>query len=976
MTPFLQQVAEIYVARESDNLADYCFIFPNKRSATFFRHFLHQALAKKKKGIFPEITNITDFVAGFSDLTQANRYDMLFTLFDEYRKIPGVEADFDQFVFWGEMLLTDFSDVDRYLVDPDALFVNVRRLREISSNYLTEKQLEVIRRFWGEDRTRETVDRFWNHIDHENESPRQAKFIRLWEVLRPLYHAFTDRLRDNGLATSGMLYRIAVDCLDSNSGFTPPMKRYIFIGFNVLSTSEIKIFSRLQRAGLADFYWDCSSPAFEMKDSRAGRFIKRNIREFPSRYPLDEDIRNHFPEIRILGVPSNIGQVKAAGQEISRWISDNKISNPRNAIDTAVVLPDESLLIPMIHSVPDPIGELNVTMGYPMRLSPMSGLLRAIISLQLRSRMRAGERIYFYEDVKSLLSASALRNVAPDNCKALEEEIIKRRLFSIPASLIVETVPQLAPVFSPIENPDSLADISRYISRLCDFLYLTEHDDKQTRSIQHHFIDSYRNAANQLLEAAGRYEISMKGSSYFRLVERAISSDAIPFSGEPLGGLQIMGVLETRALDFKNIIMTSMNERVFPRRHYSRSFIPDALRSGYGMATIDFQESIFAYYFYRLISRAENVTLIYDARSVGGTKSSEMSRYLAQLLYFYGSKKTISHQLGIYKAQRFTPQPITVEKTSAIMEKISRFTPEGGDRNLSASAINTYINCPLNFYLQYIEGYNAENEVTDYMDSSTYGTIVHDTMQQVYQSLQNTDREPVTVTVSMLERFTRKENTELDRIITRTINLKYNRLNDDRLDQPLVGEALILGRVMRAAVVSMLREDMKLCPMTFVGAEYEMKGAVELVPGKKINVRQIIDRIDIVGGIKRFVDYKTGSDELSATSLEALFDNNLQKRPKAILQLLLYCHIYSILTGSDEPIKPLIYKVLTMQTEGVKPLKIARQPIEDYHEVIEDFLNLLGEKIGEIFDDETPFIQTAEPHNCTFCQFKSMCGRE
>ena len=977
MTPFLQQVAEIYVERESENLADYCFVFPNKRSATFFTRFLEQALARKKGGVLPEITNITDFVAGFSHLTQANRYDMLFTLFDEYRKIPGVEADFDQFVFWGEMLLTDFSDVDRYLVDPDQLFVNVRKLREISSNYLSEQQLEVIRRFWGEERTRETVDRFWNHIDHENDSPRQAKFIKLWEVLQPLFHAFTRRLEERGLATSGRLYRIAGDMLSPESSYVPPMERYIFVGFNVLSTSEIKILSRLQKMGRADFYWDCNSPAIEMKDSRAARFIKRNIKEFPSRYELPEEKINHMPNIRILGVPSNIGQVKAAGLAIDSWAREGKIDDLNNAIDTAVVLPDESLLIPMIHSVPETVGTLNVTMGFPMRLSPMSGLLKTIISLQLRSRMRAGERIYFYEDVKALLTTPALRAMAPAECASLEEQIVTKRLFSIPARLITETVPQLAPVFTPISNSDSLADIGLYITRLCDFLDHTgEDDDKNFHAMQHQFVESYRIAARELLDAARIYGIEMKGSSYFRLIERAISSDTVRFVGEPLRGLQIMGVLETRALDFKNIIMTSMNERVFPRRHYSRSFIPDALRNGFGMATIDFQESIFAYYFYRLISRAENVTLIYDARTVGGSKSSEMSRYLAQLLYFYGEQQCITHNLGVYNAQRFTPQPIVIKKTPEILEKLRRFTPEGGSQNLSASALNTYINCPLNFYLQSVEGYNADNEVTDYMDSSTYGTIVHDSMQQVYESFQNAEREPVTITASMLERFTKKENTDLQRIISRTINKEFNRLDDDKLDAPLVGEALILGRVMHAAIVAMLREDMKLCPFTFIGAEYKMQGTMEVVPGLTVNVKQIIDRIDRVGGVKRFVDYKTGSDVLMAPSIESLFDNNRQQRAKAILQLLLYCLIHNRLTGEDEPIQPVIYKILTMQSRGIEPLKIAKQPIMDYHEVLDDFLDLLTKKILEIFDPEVPFIQTSNPHNCTFCQFKAMCGRE
>lgn len=971
MKPFLQQVAEVYAREECPALPDYCFVFPNKRSAAFFTHYLQQEINAVGGGIMPQITNITDFAASFSTLNEANRYDQLFTLYDEYRRLPEVDVDFDRFAFWGEMLVSDFNDVDRYLVDADALFVNIKRLREISANYLTPEQLDVIRRYWGEDRTADSIDRFWNHLDKKGNSSGHDKFVKLWAVLQPLYHAYRKRLTENGLATSGMLYRNACNMLSPGSDFQLQYSRYIFVGFNVLSTSEIRIFSRLHAMGMADFYWDMNSPAFEIDDSRAARFMKRNIREFPSLHTLPEEQIRTMPSIRIIGVPSNIGQVKAAGEQLQQWVSEGAVADVENAIDTAIVLPDESLFIPMIHSVPESIGTINVTMGFPMRLSPMSSLIRNIISLQLRSRMRGGERIYFYEDVKTLLSATAIRSIDPDGCRTLESEIRRKRLFTIPATLIHNTIPSLAPIFSAQTDGSNQEEVHEYISRLCDFLEQSvAADDK----MQLHFVESYRMAADELFDAARRFGITMNDSSFFRLVERAINSDTVRFIGEPLHGLQIMGVLETRALDFKNIIMLSMNERVFPQRHYSRSFIPDALRYGFGMATIDFQESIFAYYFYRLISRAENVTLIYDARTVGGSKSSEMSRYLSQLLYFFG-EKNLKHELKIYNAQRFTPEPISVAKDDRILKLLDKFR-EGGPQNLSASAINTYIGCPLNFYLQYVEGYRADDEITDYMDASTYGTIVHNVAQKLYQSFQPTPDRPVEITSDMLGQYLKTGDTALERMITREINSVFNKLDGENALQPLLGETLVIGKVIHAALKAMLKVDMELCPFTFVSAEKEEHQPLKINDDLTINLRMFIDRIDRVNGQLRFIDYKTGGDKMSASSVDSFFNTNLSDRPKAIMQLMMYCHAYNTFHGTDESIQPLIYKILDITAKGVEPLRINRSPISDYHEFKEEFVEALYRKIAEIFDPETQFTQTAAEHNCRFCQFKSLCGRE
>lgn len=971
MTPFLKQVAAVYASNRCDSLPDFCFVLPNKRSATFFTHFLHQELSAKG-GIMPEITNITDFVSGFSQLSEANRYELIFTLFDEYRKIPGTDVDFDRFLFWGEMILSDFNDVDRYLVDADALFVNVRRLREISSNFLTDEQREVIRRFWGEERTAETVDRFWKHLDKKGDAASHAKFVKLWEVLQPLYHAFKKRLAEQGLATSGMLYRNAAEQLDRMLSPEMPFKRYIFVGFNVLSTSEIKIFSNLQRLGIADFYWDYNSPAFDMEGSRAARFISRNVKEFPSLYKLPEPKIEHLPEITITGVPSNVGQTKEAGDIIGQWLKEEKITDPDNAINTAVVLPDESLFIPMLHSIPVGIGTINVTMGFPMRLSPMASLIHAIISLQLRSRIRTGHTVYFLDDVKTLLNSRSLRDVNPQGCDRLEEEIRSQRLFNIPADTVIRFVPEFTPIFTPISDSNNPGPVNDYIQKVCDFLDsgIGDNDGMQRR-----FVESYRQAANELTDAAERFGVAMRGTSFIKILERAINADTVRFVGNPLRGLQIMGVLETRALDFDNIILLSMNERVFPRKHYSRSFIPDALRHGYGMATLDFQESIYAYYFYRLICRAKNVSLIYDARSVGGTKSNELSRYLAQLLYFFGNEN-VTHNLRVYNAQRFVTPELKIKKTDEILKKLNRYRADG-ELNLSASALNTYINCPLEFYLERVEDLGSDNEITDYMDSSTYGTIVHDVMEKIYSSfLKESGGMPVTITGSMILPLTEPTNVRLDTLITESINRHYNRFDESRLHEKLLGESLVLSKVIKASVNAMLRADATNCPFTFVAAEYKMQGVLKINDTLSVNIKQIIDRIDIVNGRKRFVDYKTGSDKTSSTSVESLLDTNRPDRAKAIFQLLLYCHLYNSLNNTDEPIEPLLYKVLDITSKGIVPLTVAGAKIDDYHCVADEFIGLLYRKIEEIFDPEVPFTRTPVEKHCLYCNFKAMCGRK
>ncbi len=966
---FLEQVAEAYCGNEIENLIDYCFVFPNKRSCRFFADALSR-YGHDKTFVRPEIVPINEFVAGFSpEMVEATRYEQLFILYNEYSRLSQDIEDFDRFRFWGEMLLNDFSDVDSYMADAAQLFTNVKRLREINANYLTPEQLEVIERFWGEIPTGYNPDEFWTHLD----APGGERFLKLWEILTPLYHNFRETMERNGLANTGMLSRRCVETLSHIGVNDLYFKRYIFVGFNVLSTSETLIFEKLKALGAADFYWDYASPAFSDKDNKAVRFISRNVKEFKSLYELNEEAYDRLPDIEIIGVPSRMGQTKVAGEILSDWVRQGVTIDRDNAIDTAVVLPDEQLFVPMLHAIPSEISRVNVTMGYPMRHTPIASVMRTVVSMHLRAHSVKGRFLYFYEDLLQLISQPLIYSTAPDDCDKIRDMINGRHLFNVPAETLTESCPKLAPIFTPVSDPTDYDEVYAYSRNLALFM-LDAVEKGYNGELDRLFIKSYIESLETLDEACRRHSVKMNENTFFHLIESALSTETINFTGEPLTGLQIMGVLETRALDFDNLIMLSMNERIFPRRHYTRSFIPDALRRAYGLSTVDFQESIYAYYFYRLLTRARNVKLLYDARSVGG-KSSEMSRFLVQLLYLYSSKGNIIHTLRNYTQRLFEKPEVEIAKTPAIMDKLHEYTIDGSNRNFSASSINEYLNCPLNFYLKYIEGLNVEEDASDFMDSSTFGTIVHEVLDNLYSG-HNKKTGNTPVTAEILNEW-KESPTILDNLLTYSINKNYNKLSDERLNEPLFGETEILARLMKMFLCEMLEREKEFAPLTFIAGEYPIKTRWKINDGLTINIKQYIDRIDrLSDGRYRIVDYKTGGDDVKAASVDALFDTTAEKRPKAMLQLMFYCMAYAREAGIEDAIQPYLYCFKRIKVDGLPPLQIAKEPILDYRVCMDEYLPRFNSVIEEIFNPDIPFRQASHESACTFCQFKGVCVKE
>ena len=788
--------------------------------------------------------------------------------------------------------------------------------------------------------------------------------MRLWDILNELYVAFRERLTQMGLCYSGMSYREVAEKYDFRDFEKLNSKRYIFVGFNVLSLSEIKIFEKLKSLDLADFYWDLNSPAYKYKDNRATRFVGKYVEKFKSRYEIEEDKIEEFPNINVIGIPSSMGQIKETSEIIRTLKLENKISE----INTAIVLPDEGLFIPLIHSLPQEIDSINITMGYPMRHTSVAVLMGLIVSMQLRVRKVHEEMQFFYEDVVNVLSHGILRAVSEKDCKSIAKYINENRAYNISAKYINENHPIFNAVFASVSDLNSANDVVGYVKNLLQWIK-SNLSNKCSADIL--FVDKYLSLLEVFANLINKYDVTMSESTVIHLMERMIGSASVNFEGEPLKGLQIMGVLETRALDFENLIILSMNERIFPRKHYAKTFIPNELRRGYGMSTVSQQESMYAYYFYRMISRAKNVYVMYDSRAQGAN-CGEMSRFLYQLKYLYNRDKITFNAIK-YPVKPTQKEGLKVEKTPEIMAILNRYKDLNSKKNLSASSLKDYIKCPMKFYLCKVEGYDYEEEDPEFMDDKMFGTVLHEVVEKFYMELKG-NADEVRVTKENLDEFKKLEG-NIYKLITRSINEHYNKLGKDNYT-PLQGDSKALGDIMRYFIISMFENEKQFAPFDFISAEYDVSEPWKINDEHTINFRMLIDRIDRVNEVLRFVDYKTGSDKVEVKPISKLFDPSNNDNNGAIFQLLVYCFFYAYKYDTEIDIQPYIYQLRSMSTKSLPPIKVNDKELYSYRECADEFWLLFEGMINEIFNKAVPFIPTTNEKTCSYCSLIEICNKK
>lgn len=980
MTPFLKQVAYHYYG--AGNISRRCFVFPNRRSMVFFSKYLCEAVVGNSPIKAPRMLTINDLFYKTAGLLASDRVRLLLELYRCYSSLNPQAETLDEFIFWGDVILGDFNDVDKYLVDARQLFTNVADYKSLQDTfeYLTETQRKAIEGFLSHfnDRSgRLTVD-----IGSDSKDVK-SRFLQIWNILYSLYIEYRKALRNKGMAYEGMVYRDLAERLKENpaedvfDGIFPADVSFVFVGLNALNECEKTLLRKLRDAGKAEFCWDWSGKMIRDPQNRSSFFMADNVREFPQAAGWDPEGLD-IPEINVVSVSSSVGQAKRL-PDILKGIADVRSGGDMSSLgsDCAVVLPDENLLRPVLNSIPEAVSDINVTMGLPMTGSLFHSMMSDISAIQLHAVCRKDTWYFYHRQVWDLFSSEVFRTVADEATAAEVERIRKDARYYIPQDELCRTE-LLSTVFRPVVRDPKLVssaqiyDFAEYQKEVIRAFAPALADDRGL-ALELEFAKEYYKSVNVLQETG----LEVLPLTYVRLLNQILSSVSVPFRGEPLKGLQIMGPLETRALDFRDLVIMSANEGVFPRRSVSSSFIPPELRRGFGMPTYEYQDAVWAYYFYRMISRAERVWMFVDSRTEG-LKSGEESRYVKQLEYHFGVplKRYVVKFDGMKTAVL-----ADIVKTDEDVRKIR-------ETELSATTLQNYLSCPAKFYYATVKGLRPEEEVAESLDFGMFGTVYHDTMRALYTSEEamspdfffneNEPRsglkgEPMKVVSGEYIRSWLSREVHIRAKVKSLIMAQLNTIE-------VTGRNLVVADVIVRYVVRTLRRDLELLDgagrngFSILGREIKVKGEF---CGQKF--KGFIDRLDSLHeGQARVVDYKTGKvleedeniDDSNAEYIaEKIFAPDTKDRPKIALQFF----IYDMLLMSRPEMAGLeiancVYSTAALFREPPVTVPLNRS----FYNAVSGHLETL---LGEMYDTDVPFRRTEDEKVCSYCDFKMICGR-
>lgn len=956
MTPFLESVAKYIFENYRNNLHEIAVVFPNKRARLFFNNYIGKLTDKP---VFaPKYYTITEYIQKLSGSTTGDQLTLLFTLYEVYVEITNTEESFDQFLFYCEMLLADFDDLDKYLVDAKMLYKNLSDLKEIEAyyEYLTEAQIKAIQQFW-------------TTFTESKDSEEKQKFSSLWNVLYKIYVRFNQKLDELNLSYEGKAYRQAIDKLKKGE-FEIEHTKVAFVGFNALNNCEKELFNKLQNNKKGLFFWDYDMYYLERGDfHEAAYFLKDLIVQYPKPFgfSFETNLTDTNKKIKIFDIATNTGQSKALSLALNE-LPNNWKDKP---LQTAIALADESLLIPTLTSLPDDVDQVNISMGYPLRETRIFSLTRSLIDLHQNKRTSSKQKESFYHtEVVQILQfgLDSGNNVA---AKELSDKIHKQNLVYIPHSELQGLTGLLAEVFTENIGPANFVEYLIKVITLAPRQFIIENQNVYTieKEACYRIITQLTRIADILKST----QVQFNFTSLTRLLAKILEGASIPFTGEPLLGMQVMGVLETRNIDFENLILLSMNEGVFPKSGNVPSFVPYSLRKGFDMPTVEHQDAIFAYYFYRLLQRSKNIVLVYSS-SVSDMKSGDPSRFIHQLLYeerFKVEKETISYDVGSI-SQRSIHLPKSKESSEALAASYSG----ENSRALSPSAINTYLNCQTRFYYRYIAGIKEPDSVLEEVEANTLGSILHKTIEELYS-----DYDKQVVTSEIVSSLLKNKKLIADKLIEAfwTEFLSPNKTFPGVSEVELQGKNVIIKEVILKYVIAILEHDKRIAPFTLLGLEKKYYSSFTTNSGITLSIGGIIDRIDELEGQTRIIDYKTGKLKDSFASVEELFNGEASKRNDAAFQTLLYSLVLSKETGNKN-IQPGLYFVRNIRKENYSS-KISlgewrnKKPVNSLSEVKEEFEAFLTATLNDIFATEGRFAQTEDETYCGYCPYKSICGK-
>ena len=971
MKPFLRQVADHYY--NIGDIGSRCFVFPNRRSMVFFRKHLSDIVAGDVSAmpiVMPQMYTINDFFIKACGLHPADRVRLLLKLYGCYRELNPKAEPLDEFIFWGDVILGDFNDVDKYMVDPKQLFANVADYKSLQDTfeYLTDTQRKAIEAFvkhFNDASGKLTVDICSDNV--------KSRFLQIWNILYPLYVRYNRALEDEGLAYEGKIYRSLAENLKEKSAIDvlgeafPSGIQYVFVGLNALNECEKTLLRKLRDAEMAQFCWDWTGEMIRDPKNRSSYFMKDNVNEFPQAARWDADGVG-VPEVNVISVSSAVGQAKRLPDILSKVDDFN---------DCAVVLPDENLLVPVLNSVPEKVTDINVTMGLPMSGSQIYSMMSDISAIQLHCISRNGKWLFYHKQVWNLFAGEIFRAAADEQTMARVEEIKASAGYYIPQEMLSGTQ-LLDAVFNPVlkmpkeASSQQIYEFAAYQKNVIQAVAPAVASDP-TLILELEYAKEYHRCISILQEM----QLEVLPMTYVRLLGQLLGTVSVPFKGEPLKGLQIMGPLETRALDFSNIIVLSANEGVFPRRSVSSSFIPPELRKGFGLPTYEYQDAVWAYYFYRMISRAERVWLLTDSRTEG-LKSGEESRYIRQLEYHFGLK--VNRYVVKFSGMKSGELPV-IEKTPEDLEQMRSMV-------LSATALQNYLACPAKFYYSAIKKLKLEDEVAESLDFGMFGTIYHEVMRSIYSG---EDAMKDDFFFNEEERYGGLPVPPLSKVNGKYIKEWLQREDDVRRKVKALiirelsaidvsGRNLVVTDVIVRYVMKTLERDLELLREKGVDG-FEVTGRELKVSGEFHGQRfkGFIDRLDsFAPGQVRVVDYKTGKvldedeniDDFTAESIaEKIFAKDVKDRPKIALQF----YIYDMLLknrpeAAGKEIYNCVYSTSRLFSDAPKTVKMN----ETFFNEVSGRLEVL---LDEMYDLQVPFRRTEDESVCKYCDFNRICSR-
>ena len=959
MESFLKLVAADLYKHTEGNLAHTAVVFPNKRAGLFFNEYLAQ---ESDSPIWsPAYVSISELFRSLSPWEVGDPVKLVCELYKIFRRETQSTETLDDFYFWGEMLISDFDDADKNKVDTDKLFSNLQDLRNIMDDYT-----------FIDDEQEEAIRQFFQNFSIERRTALKERFISLWNVLGNIYKGFRESLASQNIAYEGMMYRHVIEHLNVDK---LPYEKYVFVGFNVLNKVEHTLFTQLKDAGKAVFYWDYDE--FYMKENRqavtheAGEFIRRNLRDFPS--PLSGELFKNLSKPKEVHYIASSTE-NAQARYLPQWIRNN-LTTPEK--ETAVVLCNEALLQPVLHSLPAEVKHVNITMGFPLSQTPVYSFLIALLELHTHGfNFKSGR--YTFQSVVTLLKHPYTRQLT-GQAELLEKELTRNnRFYPLPGELGKDEF--LTRLFTPLSgNLNLCIRLSETLQQVAGIYQANTSGTEDTDAFNQLYRESLFKAyttINRFRTLIEEDELTVQSETFRRLLVKVLSATNIPFHGEPAIGMQVMGVLETRNLDFRHLVLLSVNEGQLPKSGGDSSFIPYNLRKAFGMTTIEHKIAVYAYYFYRLLQRAERITLMYNTSS-DGLNRGEWSRFMLQFLIEW--PHPITRQFLEAGQSPQGTSPITVEKTPDVMRRMqSLFDVRANPKaKFSPSALNYYLDCPLKFYYRYVAGLSAPDEVSAEIDSATFGSIFHYAAEHIYKDLTTHGK---VINKEALETLLRNEVKLQDYVDTAFKKLFFNVPQNEKPEYN--GVQLINSAVIARYLKQLLQNDLRYAPFTFIASEMEVDEPIDIQTPKgviKSRIGGIIDRMDSKDGTLRIVDYKTGGDADTPPHVESLFIPD-KKRSNYVFQTFLYAAIMCRKQPTMK-IAPALLYIHRAATETYSPViqmgepRKPKEAVEDFSKYEKEYRERLQGLLEEIFNPEKSFTQTEIIEKCTYCDFKALCKR-